>query len=192
MDANTENTVMEFFKAMADVERLKITGLLALSSHSAGEIANFLKIKLPRVVNHLGYLTHLGLVTQDGPTYSLDANAVQVMARQVLAGSRPAVNLEELEGPEYDRKVLSAFLQPDGKIKALPMQQKKLMVLLHYLLPNFQENEKYPEKSVNDILGRYFEDTATLRRSMVDQGLLQRKEGVYWRTPGQVQAEGAA
>ncbi len=181
MDINIENTVMEFFKALADVERLKITGLLALSPRTAGEIADSLKIKLPRVVNHLGYLTHLGLVAQDGPVYNLDAKAVQTMARQVLAGSRPTVNVEELEGPEYDRKVLSAFLQPDGKIKALPMQQKKLMVLLQYLLPNFQENEKYPEKSVNEILGRFFEDTATLRRSMVDNGLLQRKEGVYWR-----------
>jgi len=181
MDENIEHTLMEFFKALADVERLKITGLLALSPRTAGEITDALKIKLPRVVNHLGFLAHLGLVSQDGSTYSLDANAVQTMARQVLAGSRPTVNVEELEGPEYDRKVLSAFLHPDGKIKALPMQQKKLMVLLQYLLPNFQENEKYSEKSVNEILGRYFEDTATLRRSMVDNGLFQRKEGIYWR-----------
>jgi hypothetical protein len=188
MDANIENIVMEFFKALADVERLKIAGLLALSPRTPGEIADALKIKLPRVVNHLGNLAHLGLVTQNGSTYSLDVNAVQIMARQVLAGSRPVVNAQELEGPEYDRKVLSAFLQPDGKFKALPMQQKKLMVLLRYLLPNFQENEKYSEKSVNEILGRYFEDTATLRRTMVDNGLLGRKEGIYWRVSENIPA----
>ena len=184
MDANMNDTVMGFFKALADVERLKITGLLALSPRTAAELAEMLKIKLPRVVNHLGFLAHTGLVNQNESTYSLDSDAVQTMARQVLAGSRPAVNVDELEGPEYDRKVLSAFLQPDGRIKALPMQQKKLMALLRYLLPNFQENEKYSEKSVNEILGRYFEDTATLRRSMVDNGLLQRKEGIYWRVTG--------
>ena len=42
---------------------------------------------------------------------------------------------------------------------------------------------RYSEKQVNEILKRYHEDTATLRRELVGFGLMQREggEGEYWR-----------
>ena len=37
---------------------------------------------------------------------------------------------------------------------------------------------------VNLILGRRHQDTAALRRYLVDEGLLDRAEGHYWRSGG--------
>jgi hypothetical protein len=45
------------------------------------------------------------------------------------------------------------------------------------------------ENQVNQILRRFHEDTASLRRSMVDNNLLTREKGIYWRIEGQSQAE---
>lgn len=181
METGQQEQILNFFKALADVERLKITGLLALEPRTAAQIAELLQLKLQKAVNHLAMLVHFGLVKQDGSTYSLDADAVQAMARQALAGSRPSVKLDDLEGPEYDRKVLSSYLNPDGSLKALPTQDKKLMVILRYVLPVFQAGERYPEKTVNQMLSRYYADTASLRRYLVDTGLVARENGVYWR-----------
>ncbi|WP_345325138.1 DUF2087 domain-containing protein [Candidatus Villigracilis proximus] len=47
----------------------------------------------------------------------------------------------------------------------------------------FEINKKYSEKKVNEILSRYHEDTASLRRELVGYGLMKREGGGgdYWR-----------
>ena len=62
-----------------------------------------------------------------------------------------------------------------------PTQNKKLMVILRHVLPVFEPGSQYPEKQVNEMLRRFHEDTASLRRYLVDSGMLQRKDGIYWR-----------
>ena len=181
MDETQNELVLNFFRALADIERLKMAGLLSLAPRSAQELAELLKIKLPRVVNHLSMLVHFGLVKQEGTNYLLDGDAVQAMARQALAGSRPSVKAEDLEGPEYDRKVLAAYLNPDGSLKSFPMQQKKLQAVLRHILPVFQPGVRYAEKQVNELLKKFNPDFASLRRYLVDEGMLARAEGQYWR-----------
>jgi hypothetical protein len=41
--------------------------------------------------------------------------------------------------------------------------------------------EEYTEKQVNGILKRYHDDTATLRRELVENQLMAREAGRYWR-----------
>ncbi len=43
--------------------------------------------------------------------------------------------------------------------------------------------KRYSEKQVNEILGGYHEDTATLRRELMGYGLMKREGGggEYWR-----------
>jgi hypothetical protein len=66
-------------------------------------------------------------------------------------------------------------------LKAIPAQQKKLMPVLRHLVKSFEPGMHYAEDQVNQILGRFHEDTATLRRMLVTQGLLVRQGGEYWR-----------
>ncbi|MGZ3603043.1 MAG: DUF2087 domain-containing protein, partial [Ktedonobacterales bacterium] len=46
----------------------------------------------------------------------------------------------------------------------------------------FEYGRTYTEKEVNEILGRYHDDSATLRRELVGYKLLQRERAIYWRT----------
>ena len=181
IDTQNETQLLEFFKALVDVERLKLVGLLAVEPRTASELAEVVKLKPARVANHLGYLVHAGLVSRDGPSFRLNTEAIQKLARQVLAHSKPAINPDELEGDEFNRKVLEAFVKPDGTIKSLPMQQKKLLVVLRHILPAFEYGVQYPEKQVNEILRKVYEDPASLRRYLVDCGMLALQNGVYWR-----------
>jgi hypothetical protein len=41
---------------------------------------------------------------------------------------------------------------------------------------------------VNAIIKRYHPDTATLRRELIGNKLMQRENGVYWRVPRSTQA----
>ncbi len=42
----------------------------------------------------------------------------------------------------------------------------------------------YVESDGNGILGQVHDDYAALRRYLVDEGLLERRDGFYWRTGG--------
>jgi hypothetical protein len=51
------------------------------------------------------------------------------------------------------------------------------------VLAAFEHGVRYPEKRVNQILKRYNDDTARLRRALVDHGFMRREGGgKYWRT----------
>jgi hypothetical protein len=55
------------------------------------------------------------------------------------------------------------------------------MVILEWLASEFEVGSTYPERAVNEILRRHHPDYATLRRALVDYGLMQREKGIYWR-----------
>lgn len=182
MEQTIESTeVMEFFKTFANIERLKIAGLLATEAHTPAEIAELLKIKPMLVLRHLEQLTHSGLVCQTEQVYRFDGDALNELSRRVLQGLRPTAKMEDFEGEDFERKVLKDSFTADGKLRAIPTQQKKRLVVLNYLAKAFENGRRYPEKQVNQMLQVYNPDFAALRRYLVDEGLLKRENGVYWK-----------
>lgn len=92
-----------------------------------------------------------------------------------------AINPEELgTTPEYEAKVIRTFFDGDT-LKQIPTQLKKRMVVLRRLAGVFERERVYTESQVNEVLKRYHEDVATLRREMVESGLLVRRRGEYAR-----------
>ena len=112
----------------------------------------------------------------------LDDNALESLSRTQFAGKRATY----LPAPDLDpktRKVLAAHLNADGTIRQLPFQSSKLRMILNYLVSAFTPGVDYTEKEVNTILRRFHEDTAGLRRDLVEAGLLARESdgSRYWR-----------
>jgi hypothetical protein len=58
--------------------------------------------------------------------------------------------------------------------------------VLERLALDFEPGVRYPERDVNEVLRRYHEDYAALRRYLVDEGFLSRERGSYWRSGGRV------
>jgi hypothetical protein len=69
----------------------------------------------------------------------------------------------------------------------IPAAQHKRRVVLEHLAACFEPGVKYPEKAVDAILRAWYPDYASLRRHLVDEELLGREHGVYWRVGGYVQ-----
>jgi biotin operon repressor len=175
-----QDELMNFMKSLADGERLKIAGLLGIEGLSLAQIAERLGMNPADVQHHLEQLEAAGLAHKEGDSYHLDSQAFEKYTRQVLAQSHPPA--PQYEGDEFEVKTLGGYLSRDGTLKSIPNQHKKLMVILNYLVKDFEPGVKYPENQVNQMLRRYHEDTAALRRYMVDNGLLKREKGIYWRT----------
>jgi len=186
-EGETFQALLEFFKALADPNRLRIIGMLAHQPLSVEQMAEMLKLRASTVSHHLSYLVHVGLVSARPESYyniySFRADALEKMARQLLRSETLPAIAADVDVDAYDRKVLKDFCTADGKIKAFPAQRKKFEAVLRYVLKAFQPGVRYSEKEVNQIIARFNDDTATLRRELVDYHWLKREGGggAYWR-----------
>lgn len=179
--------LVEFFKALGDGNRLRIVGLLAERPYTVEQLGEALAIGVSTVSHHLGRLARIGLVdtrTESYYTlYALRPEVLATMAKKLLAHAEPARPSTEEGLAAFDRKVLATFTASDGRILAFPTQEKKVHVLLRHVLPAFSHGVRYPEKRVNEILARFNDDVARLRRWLVEYGYMKREGGGgrYWR-----------
>jgi len=86
------------------------------------------------------------------------------------------------EEQSYESRVLENFIDPAGRLVAIPVQRKKRLAVLRWLVEDFQLGRRYTEADVNQVILRRHPDFAALRRDLVDEELMQRRHGVYWRT----------
>lgn len=179
--------LVNFFKALADTNRLKIVGLLAEKSYSVEELAEVLKLKPSTISHHLARLAEAGLVHAHSESYynvyQLDQSVLHEKVRTMFTQSELSNMAAEVDANAYDKKVIKDYSRRDGSLKTLPAQRKKLEAVLRYVVQAFDVGKRYSEKQVNEILAGYNEDTATLRRELVGFGLMQREGGggEYWR-----------
>lgn len=80
-------------------------------------------------------------------------------------------------------QILSRFLR-DGRLTTIPARRGRRRVILDHLAGLFEPGRTYAEAEVNAVLREFHEDTAALRRYMVEEELLSRREGRYWRSGG--------
>lgn len=92
-----------------------------------------------------------------------------------IGPTEPAEQLDERG------QVLKRFM-PNGRIVALPVQQKRVMYIIEEVAKAFAPQRTYTEREVDTILkGFYPEDHCTIRRYLVDSGLMQREANTYWK-----------
>ena len=193
---NDSDELLTFFKALADANRLKIVGLLARQPYTVEQLAALLKVSPSTVSHHLSKLSEAGLVSASAQSYynfyRLENAQIESMARRLSASdSFPDISAQPAEAAagqpaaqSYDQKVMHNFLLPNGRLKTIPAQRKKLDAVLRFLAQLFESGRRYTESEVNEILGRYHDDTASLRRELIGAGLLERQSDgqAYWRS----------
>ena len=181
-----DHELLAFFKVLADSTRLKIIGLLAQRPYSGEELAALLGLKASTVSHHLSRLARVGLVSARAEgyysVYQLEEAALH-KTRLLFSHASLVSVAAGVDVDGYDRKVIADFTRPDGSLKVIPAQRKKLEAILRYIVRDFQPGKRYSEKQVNQTLSRYHEDTASLRRELVGAKLMARAGGggAYWR-----------
>jgi DNA-binding transcriptional ArsR family regulator len=185
--------LLELLKALSDASRLRIVGLLAARPYAVEELADATGLSAPTVAHHLKRLRAAGLVrsTPRRPyvEYALAIDRLHEVGRMLerLERVEAAEQPEWLPGPAgepmpaFDAKVLRSFVE-DGRLVSIPAQDKKRLVVLRWVRERcFAEAAEYPEREVNERLASVHEDTAALRRYLVESGLMTRSAGTYRR-----------
>ena len=183
--ATNDDHLLTFFKALADANRLKIVGLLAQRSYSVEQLAAMLHLRPSTVSHHLAKLSEAGLVSGRTESYyniyQLESETLHRIAQTLLSSDTLPATAAAVDTNAYNQKVLNDFLLPNGRLKSIPAQRKKLEAVLQHIAREFMLEARYTDKQVNEILSRYHADTATLRRELIGYRILARAGGEYWK-----------
>jgi ADP-ribose pyrophosphatase YjhB (NUDIX family) len=166
---------------LAEPERLRVVSALALGAGTIGEVAAAAGLDQRKVVRALRRLERSGLVSRDKDKLTLHAERFKQAAREA-APDQPGGPLSA--DPATDA-VLRAFTR-DGRITSIPVRRGRRRLLLEHVAAVFEPGVRYPEREVDAVLRAWYPDHATLRRYLVDELLLDRADGMYWRIGGPV------
>lgn len=171
-------------RLLLDEDRLAILGCAARRPCSVDELAEAIHGKRASLARHLAQLTEAGLLSVGGgpghERYALDVRTIQALKQTLFARPAPATPAGANE------KVLASFVR-DGRLTHLPAQHSKRQVVLQWLVGRFDPDRAYSEREVNHLLASNGEDHASLRRYLVDAGLLTRSAGIYRRAPARTE-----
>jgi hypothetical protein len=93
----------------------------------------------------------------------------------------PVRDIPPIEDPIYEEKVLRSFVRA-GRLVRIPARERKKRVILRWLLDTvFPDALPVDERDVNMRLALVHHDVSSLRRYLVDAGLVSRDRMVYRR-----------
>jgi hypothetical protein len=170
-------------RLLAEPERLKTYAAVALGAATPGDVAAATGLVARDVVRALGTLIERGLVREVEGRLSADLTAFKTAVRESIVAPVPQPPLD----PDAERDaVLRTFLR-DGRLARIPTARRKRRIVLEHLVACFEPGVRYPERAVDAVLRAWHPDYASLRRYLIDEELMARKNGVYWRSGGPVE-----
>jgi hypothetical protein len=166
---------------LAEPHRLQAFAAVVLGATSTAEVADRAGLTLREAAEALRRLAAGGLVSASEPVEAY-VDAFKESAR-ATAASRPAA--DALDPDQNRAAVLRSFLV-EGRLTGIPAAHGKRRIVLEHIVAAFEPGVKYPEREVDAILRAWHPDHAALRRYLVDEALLARDAGLYWRIGGPV------
>jgi hypothetical protein len=90
------------------------------------------------------------------------------------------VNADEHEKRirKYKQSVIKTYFK-QGILERLPTQHKKRWIVMEEFIKLFEHGRKYTEKEVDSKISDLYDDYCTIRRMLIDEGIMQRSKGIY-------------
>lgn len=166
---------------LAEPTRMRVFAAVVLGATTPAEVAEQTNLTAREVAGALRRLSDGGLVGGTGTALTPRLEVFKDAARERV--TMPVV--EPLDADRAKAAVLRTFLV-DGRLVSFPAARGKRRIVLEHIAAAFEPGVRYPEREVNAILRAWHADHAALRRYLVDEELLARDAGVYWRIGGPV------
>ncbi len=193
--------LVTFYKALGDPTRVRILAILTNGPLHGQALAGKLGVTPPTITHHMAKLREAGVVYErrDKNTiyfYLHEANLkrqsgaiIQVMEKaKESTGEDLLVDGADVEERKTQMElekmqVIRSFITPDGKLKQIPAQRKKKLVVFEYMVRGLEKGRKYPEKEINEYIKQFHDDYATIRREFIMNHYMYREDGIYELNP---------
>ncbi len=182
--------MVNYHKALADPTRMRILLLLSRGEIHGQALAKKLNLSQPTVTHHASKLREVGLIKE-----RRDKNTVYFTLNPELIRQHAEATVrfifekgeEEEEMPELNETleatVLRNFFAKDGKLRQIPAQYKKKLIVLQMLAEKLEPGRIYLERELNEWIKQYHEDFATIRRELIMHQFMYREREMYELNP---------
>jgi hypothetical protein len=170
----------DYLGVVVDPLRLAVLGHAAVGPVDVACLAGELGVTKRKMQVVVGKLQSAGLLRSD---LTLDRDALRAVARSLPQDAPIDPDLIAQGWTADEARTLGRFFT-GTRLKQIPTQRTKRLVVLERLAQEFEPGLRYQEKEVNFTLQLFRADYAALRRYLVDEEFMTRADGVYWRTGG--------
>lgn len=188
--------LVAYHKALADPTRIRMLILLSEGELNGQALAQRLSVTPATITHHATKLRAASLIRErrDKNTiyFSLDdyfirnngSATADLIYRRGAEGNSAEVDPAAAEQQKKTRaSVLKSFVAADGRLKSIPAQLKKKLIVLEEMVKQLEPGRKYEEKEINEFIKTFHEDFATLRREFVMHQYMFREDGIYELNP---------
>ncbi|MCT2536277.1 metalloregulator ArsR/SmtB family transcription factor [Aquibacillus koreensis] len=179
--------IVNFHKTIGDKTRIKIIALLKEGPLHGQAIAGKLGLTAPTISHHVNKLREIGIVYQrrDKNTiyFHLDEKKLEFAAKAILRiGDEKEMKPFQVDNEEKF-KVINNFFGENGKLKTIPAQRKKKLIILEHMLKGLKKGQRYSEPEINEHIKQFHEDFATIRREFIMCRFMFRENSIYELNP---------
>ncbi|WP_420540122.1 metalloregulator ArsR/SmtB family transcription factor [Paenibacillus polymyxa] len=178
--------MVNYHKALADPTRMRILLLLSRGEMHGQALAKKLNLSQPTVTHHASKLREVGLIKErrDKNTVYFTLNPelirqhAEATVRFIFEKGEEEEDMSELN-ETLEATVLRNFFAKDGKLRQIPAQYKKKLIVLQMLAEKLEPGRIYPERELNEWIKQYHEDFATIRRELIMHQFMYREREMY-------------
>lgn len=186
--------LVAFHKTIGDPTRIRIISLLAAKPWNGQALAGKLGLTAPTITHHLKKLREINVVYERREKntiyFYLNKSVITHQADALIKLFQFEKGVDEVEVTnEEAAKIIDNFIGADGKLKNIPAQRKKKLIIFCHIVKGLKEGKKYDEKELNDYIKRYFDDYATIRREFIINHFMYRENNIYELNPEEMWAK---
>ncbi|WP_179032217.1 DUF2087 domain-containing protein [Paenibacillus kribbensis] len=182
--------MVNYHKALADPTRMRILLLLSRGEMHGQALAKKLNLSQPTVTHHASKLREAGLIKErrDKNTVYFTLNPelirqhAEATVRFIFEKGEGEKEMSELN-ETLEATVLRNFFAKDGKLRQIPAQYKKKLIVLQMLAEKLEPGRVYPERELNEWIKQYHDDFATIRRELIMHQFMYREREMYELNP---------
>lgn len=178
----TDDNVIRLFKCLSDKSRLQILKSLIHEDMYVELLAQRLDLAPSTISFHLRKLEDANAVTsrkeQYYNIYRINEGVFKSSILDIIKEESSEADLQKQREDNYRKKVIDNFFDY-GKLKNIPAQRKKRVIILEEIAKAFEPDKEYTEREVNIIIADFHDDFCTLRREMVCENILTRENSIY-------------
>ncbi|MFD1135247.1 metalloregulator ArsR/SmtB family transcription factor [Paenibacillus urinalis] len=181
--------IVKYHKALADPNRMRMMLLLSQGEMNGQMLADKLNLSQPTVTHHAAKLREAGLIKERRDKNTIYFTLYPYLIKEHAEASLHFIFKGESQMVETDSKqklkdsVMKNFFTKEGKLRSIPAQYKKKLIVLQHLVEQLDKGRKYQEKEINEFIKQYHEDYATIRREFIMHDFMYREEEIYEVNP---------
>ncbi|WP_261302527.1 metalloregulator ArsR/SmtB family transcription factor [Paenibacillus andongensis] len=194
--------IITYHKALADTTRIRMLILLADGELNGQVLAEKLGVTPATITHHAAKLREASLINErrDKNTIYFTLNEYFIRSNATATadlifknkkGETEPMKDEDLKDRNQNLKqsVIRNFITLEGKLKHIPAQLKKKLIILEHLVEQLEKGRTYTEKELNAFIKNYHPDFATIRREFIMHQFMFRENEIYELNPVEMWAK---